>query len=336
MAKYCIKCGKALPEGVDVCPDCHVAAGETDAAPFTRITAQTEVWKDADKAGAKTKKRKVRKTRSQVQKRTMLAFALLAAAFLVFAVLFTRPAPRVVRAIRGGDYDKALAVYWGSETLAAEGSDAVDRAVLQEAQKIFMQFAEHTLDADTAATALSKLGTIGPNAEALLADTFAEFRAMTTSQAHMEQAEKLFRNGEFLEARAEFLRVTEEDAAYDQAQTRAGDCLEQYALAYLVYVESVALMAYGAYGEDDFEERIDGVKQREHHLPLVCDVVGGEAFALEEAVGLFVAIGYEHSVLFQPVDDGSAECDDEHVGMLQEIGSGTGCVVEAADDAFGC
>jgi len=230
MAKYCIKCGKALPEGVEICPDCHVAAGETDAAPFTRITAQTEVWKDADKTGKKPKRRRVRRTRTQVQKRAMLICALLAVGFLVFAVLFTRPAPRVVRAIRGGDYDRALSLYWGDRTLAAEGSESVDKAVLQEAQRIVRAFTEHGIDADSAATALSKLGTFGTNAQALLADTFAEFRAMSTSQDHMEQAEKLFRNGEFLDARAAFLRVTEEDSAYAEAQQRAADCLEQYAL----------------------------------------------------------------------------------------------------------
>jgi len=230
MAKYCVKCGKALPEGVEICPDCHVAAGAQDAAPFTRITAQTEVWKDADKSGKKQKRKKVRKTRSQQQKRVMAIVALVAVAFLVFAVLFTRPAPRTIRAVNSGDYDKALAIYWGDATLSSEGSEAVDKAVLKAGQKVFQQFAEHKLDADTAATALSKLGTFGPGAEALLADTFAEFRAMTTSQDHMEAAEKLFRNGEFLEAREEFLRVTEEDASFAEAQTRAADCLEQYAL----------------------------------------------------------------------------------------------------------
>ena len=288
MAKYCVKCGKALPEGVEICPDCHVSARETDAAPFTRITAQTEVWKDADKAGAKQKKKRVRKTHNQVQRRVLLGCALAAIALLVFAVLFTRPAWRTVRAINSGDYDKALTIYWGDEKLSTEGSEAVDKAALKAGQKVFRRFAEHELDADTAATALSKLGTFGDNAAALLADTFAEFRAMTTSQDQMGEALKLYRNGEYLLARAAYLRVTEEDAAYAEAQERADECLEQYALqvqrdaealsAEHRYSDAIALLEQGSLtlkGYGTFSRGIDDA--------IAGTVAARESFLLTEA-----------------------------------------------------
>ena len=56
MAKYCIKCGKALPEGTEICPVCNQAAdAASDAALFTRITAETEIWKETEN-GKKPKK----------------------------------------------------------------------------------------------------------------------------------------------------------------------------------------------------------------------------------------------------------------------------------------
>ena len=45
MAKYCVKCGKALPDGVEICPDCNAAAAqeEKEAALFTHMTSDAEV-----------------------------------------------------------------------------------------------------------------------------------------------------------------------------------------------------------------------------------------------------------------------------------------------------
>ena len=77
MAKYCAKCGKALPDGEELCPDCHVPAQETDAALFTRMTAETEVWKEDD-GGKKPKRVRPKATRSQKQKLLYGAAALLA------------------------------------------------------------------------------------------------------------------------------------------------------------------------------------------------------------------------------------------------------------------
>ena len=46
MAKYCVKCGKALPDGVEVCPECSAAAApeEKEAALFTHMTPDAAVW----------------------------------------------------------------------------------------------------------------------------------------------------------------------------------------------------------------------------------------------------------------------------------------------------
>jgi len=44
MAKFCVKCGKALPDGIEICSECNVATQENEAALFTRMTSETEVW----------------------------------------------------------------------------------------------------------------------------------------------------------------------------------------------------------------------------------------------------------------------------------------------------
>ena len=47
MAKYCAKCGKTLPDGVEICPTCTSGDSNVGAAAlFTRLTSETEIWKD--------------------------------------------------------------------------------------------------------------------------------------------------------------------------------------------------------------------------------------------------------------------------------------------------
>ena len=80
MAKYCVKCGKALPDGVEICPDCNAAAAqEREAALFTHMTPDAEVWKAAEPV--KQHKQKAKKIGSR--KRT--AGFYIAAAVLVIA-----------------------------------------------------------------------------------------------------------------------------------------------------------------------------------------------------------------------------------------------------------
>ena len=57
MAKYCVKCGKTLPDGVEICPDCNAAAAqEREAALFTHMTSDAEVWKAAEPVKQKPKR----------------------------------------------------------------------------------------------------------------------------------------------------------------------------------------------------------------------------------------------------------------------------------------
>ena len=235
MAKYCDKCGKILPEGTEICPDCSRTAAETEAALFTRITADTEVWKDE-----KVKPQRPKRTRSEKEKLGFGAAAVVVLAFLVFAIVFTRPAFRVARAVNQGEYDRAVEIYWNSAKLSeGERVPAIDKAALKAAQTLCTQFAAQEIAADDAATALAKLGTLGDGAEALLADHYAEFRSLCSSRDRMADAEKHFMNDEYLDARADYLQVVEEDCLYAEAREKAEQCLTSYADQVLERVDAL-------------------------------------------------------------------------------------------------
>ena len=237
MAKYCDKCGKVLPEGTEICPDCNAmndAAAE--AALFTRITAETEVWKDE-----KVRPQRPKRTRSEKEKLGFGIAAVVVLAFLVFAIVFTRPAFRVARAVNQGDYDRAVEIYSRAEKLREKGgAPAIDKASLKAAEALCAQFAAQEIPADDAATALGKLGTLGDGAEELLSDTYAEFRALCSSRDRMADAEKLFRAGDFLEARAAYQQVIEADCLYAEAQEKAQQCFDSYADSVLAEADALS------------------------------------------------------------------------------------------------
>ncbi len=226
MAKYCVKCGKALPDGVEVCPDCNVAAEqEREAALFTHMTSDAEVWKAAEPVKQKPKRdRKLYRNAWLI-----LAGALLVAAAVIL-ILVGRPDARVVRALRSGDIDRALTIYWSTPRLyeSEVRSEKIDAAIMDAAQKLCDQYANHELDADTAAGKLAQLGTFGDASAEMLADTYAEFRSFSGSQSRMGEADKLYTEGDFLEARKAYLLVLESDADYAAAQEKAGECLVRY------------------------------------------------------------------------------------------------------------
>ena len=245
MAKYCVKCGKPLPDGTDVCPDCNAAAAqEKEAALFTHMSSDAEVWKSPEPVKERKKTQKSRSAQRNAFLYSLAAVLVVAAAVLL---IFGQPASRVARALRGGDIDRALQIYWSTPRLneSAKRSEKVDQAIMAAAESICAQYAEHTLDADTAASKLAQLGTFGEASAEMLADTYAEFRAFSSSQTHMSAADKLFAKGEYLEAREEYLLVLESDANYAEAQQKAADCLVRYGAS--VSREAKALMEKNDY-----------------------------------------------------------------------------------------
>ena len=238
MARFCANCGKAIEDGVELCPDCGGPVTEDGAALFTRMTAETEVWQTPAE-----KKERPKPTRSQKQLLGYIAAAIAVVVAAVCLILYIQPVNRVVRAIRDGNYDRAMETYWGNTALASGRDDApIQRAAKSAAERVVDAFARHELSADEAAGALGKLGTLGKDAEALLAEEIEAFRILNLSQEHFAAAEQLSLNGEYLAAREEYLLVSENDSSYAEAQEQAAESLDRYADSVLseadVYIQS--------------------------------------------------------------------------------------------------
>lgn len=220
MEKTCPKCGKALPEDAAVCPDCGAPTAEEgrDAALFTQISAETEGWRNRER-------RKL--SREEWLPRLLIGAAALVLVLTVVLIIASQAEARVLRAINAGRYEEAATIYWNDPGLAEHGSERVDRAVLETAEKLTAGFAAHELDGDEAARDISTLSTIGRGGEQLT-DLVERFRELAESRAHMDQAKALAMEGNYLEARAEYLLVHEDDSDYAEARQKAAACLSDY------------------------------------------------------------------------------------------------------------
>ncbi|MCR4935598.1 MAG: NPCBM/NEW2 domain-containing protein [Oscillospiraceae bacterium] len=220
MEKTCPKCGKALPEDAAVCPDCGAPTAEEgrDAALFTQISAETEGWRNRER-------RKL--SREEWLPRLLIGAAALVLVLTVLLIIASQAEARVLRAINAGRYEEAATIYWNDPGLAERGSERVDRAVLETAEKLTAGFAAHELDGDEAARDISTLSTIGRGGEQLT-DLVERFRDLAESRAHMDRAKALAMEGNYLEARAEYLLVHEDDSDYVEARQKAAACLSDY------------------------------------------------------------------------------------------------------------
>lgn len=220
MEKTCPKCGKALPEDAAVCPDCGAPTAEEgrDAALFTQISAETEGWRNRER-------RKL--SREEWLPRLLIGAAALVLVLTVVLIIASQAEARVLRAINAGRYEEAATIYWNDPGLAERGSERVDRAVLETAEKLTAGFAAHELDGDEAARDISTLSTIGRGGEQLT-DLVERFRDLAESRAHMDRAKALAMEGNYLEARAEYLLVHEDDSDYAEARQKAAACLSDY------------------------------------------------------------------------------------------------------------
>ena len=238
MAKKCGKCGAELPEGAASCPACGAKVPESrGAALFTQMTAETEHWRSRQKKEL---------TKEQKRLRRLIVAAALAVALAVFLIFFLQPEARVLRAIRMGRYEDAARIYWSDAGLTERGSERIDQAVLETAERLTTQYAAHELDGDAAARDISALSTIGRGGERL-SDVVTAFRTLNNSQMHMIEAGQLVLTGNYLEAREEYLLVDESDGDYAEAQQRAKQCLADYGDS--VLSEADRLIQTGEYAD---------------------------------------------------------------------------------------
>jgi len=245
MPKYCAKCGKPVNGSEKICKDCSADRSESEAALFTRMAPGTEAWKTAEPV-KKKKKTRIRLSPGGRRTRAFYIIAVIVAAIAALLILLSQPVPRVLRALKAEEIDRAMDIYWSSSALAeSEGNPRIDKAVFALAEAICDRFANHELDADTAAEQLGKLGTFGPNAAEQLEEVYARFRGFNDSQDHMAAAERLFDDGSFLEARDEYLKIIEGDKNYEAARARIALCVTNYG-------ESICEAAESAMAENDY------------------------------------------------------------------------------------
>ncbi len=243
MAKYCVKCGKALPEGVEICPDCNaVGQSEADAALFTMLS-NAEIWRESDEDEQK-KRERARKRRQNRKKNTVIVLAVVLALVIAFLVLFFLPVSQVQRALDKGDYVGALEV-WSEKLSDSEVSPRTEAKLLSAAEKVLSSLAAREISNEEARSTMATLSAFGAFTKELFADVNKELEGLYSSSDSMEAADALFEKGEFLAACDSYLLVSENDALYDEAQNKAADCLEEYAS--LVLDEAAEYIKAGEY-----------------------------------------------------------------------------------------
>ncbi len=219
MAKYCIKCGKSLPEGSEMCPYCNPAEGERSAALFTTLSSGTEVWKEKE---AEAPRRPANKKAIFIS-----CLSVVAVAAICFAVIFTLPANRVSRALEAGEYSEALAIY--SEKLAdSEPSEKVRTRLLAAAEGVRDQLAGRSLNASEAQSRMDTLSAFGDFTDELFARVRADIAMLGDSSNYMLESEAHFESGDFMAAAASYRNVLESDSLYTEAQTRAQEAIDRY------------------------------------------------------------------------------------------------------------
>lgn len=245
MAKYCSKCGRVLPEGKEKCPVCHPEEEGSDAALFTRMTAETEVWKEAPKPGGGRKIAK--RIRSSREKLALYSGAVLLVAITAFIIIFTQPASVVKRAVKSEDYDKAFTVYSEKLLGKSEAADSsIGKLLYEKAQLLCTEFEQGEISEAEAENTFSKLYAFGLNTAGL--DTeYKQFDKLKGTQSKLDKAEGLLNVGSYLEACDIFLSIPEGDTEYENAQKRAKDSLDMYAAG--IQAEASMLMEDSSYPE---------------------------------------------------------------------------------------
>lgn len=268
MAKYCIKCGKALAEGVEICPDCNAGAQPgNDAALFTMMTAETEVWKDSGEEERRRERAKaLRRNKSKI---IIGCAAAVVVAVGIFLGLFFQPSAVVARSLNKGEYELARSIY--SEKLSdCEPSAQVEKALSAAAESVLDRFSRHEIDEAEAKSAMGSLTAFGDFTKELLGDTLLRIEELYDSQSRFGNAELLLQAGDYLAACVNFMAVDEGDSMYEQAQVKIQECFDAYsqeilgqAGAFIIeddYISAIKILREGdakLQELDTFSESID-------------------------------------------------------------------------------
>jgi len=255
MAKYCAKCGKTLPDGVEVCSAC---SGEDNsrsaAAPFTRLTSETEVWKDNSQSA---KRRTPIKERYSTNKLVVLTTIVVVLILGALSFVMTRPAVRVRTALNSENYEKALSVF--NESFSANDVPAiVSRKLQKTASETYSALMEGTITAEDGEAVFERLFSF-TKSDAAINETYTAYYELSKSREVFEEAALSESNGEYLEAADLYRLVIEADSRYVEAQEAISRCIDSYSA-------DIVSQARAFMDEDDFDGAIALLKQAEEEL----------------------------------------------------------------------
>ena len=244
MAKYCIKCGKALPEGADVCPDCNaIGQSEADAALFTKLTSSADAWRESEE---EERKRLRRAENFQKNRKTIIIAAVCAVVAIAIILLVTLnlPASRVARALDRGEYVMAQGI-WHEKLSDEDVSKNIETKLLDAANRVCDSLAAREIRDVEAQSAMDVLYSFGSFTKELFAPVQERMDALLNSSANMTLGESAYATGDYLAACESFRKVIEEDALYEEAQNKAQQALDAYAGT--VLDEAAVLIAENEY-----------------------------------------------------------------------------------------
>ncbi len=244
MAKYCIRCGKALPEGTDVCPDCNVVGqSKADAALFTKLTSSADAWRESEEEERKLLRRA---ENFQKNRKTIIIAAVCAviAIAIILLVTLNLPSSRVARALDRGEYVMAQGI-WHEKLSDEDVSKNIETKLLDAANRVCDSLAAREIRDVEAQSAMDVLYSFGSFTKELFAPVQERMDALLNSSANMALGEGAYATGDYLAACESFRKVIEEDALYEEAQTKAQQALDAYAGT--VLDEAAALIAENEY-----------------------------------------------------------------------------------------
>lgn len=278
MAKYCDKCGKALPEDVEKCPDCSAQTqnGES-AALFTMMTAETEIWKDSGAEERKNEKRE--QLRKNKKKILIAASSIVLAAVVIFLILFFRPGAVVARTLGRGEYERARSLYT-EKFQASEPTGQVEKALKKAAESVRDSFAAHETEEAEAKSAIGSLCAFGSFTDALLADVIEDMEQLYISRSSMSEGELLLQRGDYLAASVRFRAVSELDSMYDEAQKKMQQCFDEYS-------QEILSQAGGFIIEDDYASAIRILREGDAKLQELDTFSESIDAKLQECFGLY-------------------------------------------------
>ncbi|MCQ2406260.1 MAG: NPCBM/NEW2 domain-containing protein [Oscillospiraceae bacterium] len=281
MAKFCTKCGKALPKGSETCPECSAFLAREGAALFTQISHETESWKDT--SAEEKKEKRIKKIKNNKLYILICIAAVIFAVGVGFLIYYTSASSALVRTIQSGDYEAAREKFISSFN-PDDHFSGIDNAILEAGKKILADYRSGEITRAEADAAFSSLYGFGSFSGAILSDVYGEYIAEATSKDNMERADALFAEGKYLEAYDIYVSFNESDAEYEEAMEKAPGCFpafgisvcekadkliaeENYVAAMQTLSEgNLALAAYDTFSSDIDNKIIDTKEKYEEYI----------------------------------------------------------------------